>query len=48
VNRHPTPDLGAYHRAVESLVPGEPAWLFVYRPRPRGTFLAKIAVEGRK
>jgi serine protease Do len=47
VNRRPTPDVGAYRRAVEALAPGEPAMLFVFRPRPRGTFLAKIEVEGR-
>jgi serine protease Do len=46
VNRRPTPDVAAYRRAVESLPPGGPAWLFVFRPRPRGTFLAKIEVEG--
>jgi serine protease Do len=48
VNRQPTPDVAAYRRAVETLPPGGPAWLFVFRPRPRGTFLAKIEVEGRR
>jgi len=48
VNRQPTPDVAAYRRAVGSLPPGGPAWLFVFRPRPRGTFLAKIEVEGRR
>ena len=48
VNRQPTPDVAAYRQAVESLPPGGPAWLFVFRPRPRGTFLAKIEVEGRR
>jgi hypothetical protein len=48
VNRQPTPDVDAYRRAVETLPPGGPAWLFVFRPRPRGTFLAKIEVEGRR
>src|SRR5438093_8162674 len=48
VNRQPTPDLAAYRRAVESLPPDGTAWLFVFRPRPRGTFLAKIEVEGRR
>jgi serine protease Do len=48
VNRRPTPDVAAYRRAVESLPPSVPAWLFVFRPRPRGTFLAKIEVEGRR
>jgi serine protease Do len=46
VSRQPTPDVAAYRRALESLPPGGPAWLFVFRPRPRGTFLAKIEVEG--
>ena len=46
VNRRPTPDVAAYRRAVESLPPDGRAWLFVLRPRPRGTFLAKIEVEG--
>jgi serine protease Do len=45
VNRHPTPDLSAYRKAVAGLAPGEVAWLFVQRPRPSGTFLARIEVE---
>jgi serine protease Do len=48
VNRRPTPDVAAYRRAVEALAPGEPAWLYVYRPRPRGTFLVKVEVGGRR
>jgi S1-C subfamily serine protease len=49
VNRRPTPDLGAYRRIVGSLRPGDPAWLFVYRPRPRGTFLTRVEVaEARR
>ncbi len=48
VNRQPTPDVAAYRRAVEALPPDGAAWLFVFRPRPRGTFLAKIEVEGRR
>ncbi len=47
VNRRPTPDVAAYRKAVASLKPGDVAWLFVYRPRPAGTFLAKVEVEGR-
>jgi serine protease Do len=45
VNRQPTPDLPAYRKAVAGLAPGEVAWLFVQRPRPSGTFLARIEVE---
>ena len=46
VNLQPTPDVASYRRVVASLEPGEPAWLFVYRPRPGGTtFLAKLEVE---
>jgi serine protease Do len=47
VNRRPTQDLASYTRAVQGLAPGKPAWLFVYRPRPAGTFLVKVDVEGR-
>jgi serine protease Do len=47
VNRRPTQDLASYSRAVQGLAPGKPAWLFVYRPRPAGTFLVKVEVEGR-
>jgi serine protease Do len=45
VNRQPTPDLPAYRKAVAGLAPGQVAWLFVQRPRPSGTFLARIEVE---
>ena len=45
VNRRATPDVAAYRKVVEALHPGEPAWLFVYRPRPGSTFLAKVDVE---
>jgi serine protease Do len=48
VNRRPTPDVAAYGLAVEALVPGEAAWLYVYRPRPRGTFLVKVEVGDRR
>jgi serine protease Do len=47
VNRHPTPDPASYAKAVQTLAPGHPAWLFVYRPRPAGAFLVKIEVEKR-
>jgi serine protease Do len=45
VNRRPTPDLASYRRVLASLRPGEPAWLFVYRPRPSGSFLTRLEVE---
>jgi serine protease Do len=45
VNRQPTPDLPSYRRAIASLKSGDVAWLFVQRPRPAGTFLARIEVE---
>ena len=50
VNRQPTPDVAAYRRVLASLRPGESAWLYVYRPRPResrGSFLTRIEVEKR-
>jgi len=45
VDRHPTPHEGDYRKALAGLKDGEVAWLFVYRPRPEGTFLAKVEVE---
>ena len=52
VNRRPTPDVAAYRRVLASLRPGEPAWVFVYRPQPdaaRGSslssFLTRLEVE---
>jgi S1-C subfamily serine protease len=45
VNRQPTPDLTSYRRVMAALRPGESAWLYVYRPRPRGSFLTRIEVE---
>ena len=48
VNRRPTPDLAAYRKVVASLTPGQPAWLFVYRPRPAGSFLTKVEVDRRR
>jgi serine protease Do len=47
VNRKPTPDAVAYRRVVGALAPGEPAWLYVFRPRQRGSFLTRIEVEKR-
>ena len=32
VNRQPTPDVVAYRRVVGGSPPGEPAWLYVFRP----------------
>ncbi len=45
VNRKPTPDVAAYRKALATLKPGDFAWLFVYRPRPASSFLAKAEVE---
>jgi S1-C subfamily serine protease len=47
VNRRPTPSAAAYREALRALAPGEAAWLFVYRPHGRATFLVKLEVEGR-
>jgi serine protease Do len=48
VNRRAVPDAKSYRRVLAALRPGEMAWLYVYRPRPAGTFLTKIEVEGRR
>jgi len=45
VNRKATPNAAAYKRVVAALSAGETAWLYVYRPRPAGSFLTKIEVE---
>jgi S1-C subfamily serine protease len=45
VNRRPTRDLASYRKALDALRPGEAAWVFVYRPRVRSAFLAKLEVE---
>jgi serine protease Do len=47
VNRRPTPHQADYRKVVASLPNGQVAWLFVYRPRPEATFLAKVEVEKR-
>jgi serine protease Do len=47
VNRRATPDLAAYRRVLGGLAPGEPAWLYVFRPRERTAFLTRIEVEKR-
>jgi serine protease Do len=47
VNRQPTPDMASYRKVLASLSPGEAAWLFVFRPRPRSLFLTKAEVEGK-
>jgi serine protease Do len=45
VNRRPTPDMATYKRVLASLQRGDAAWLFVFRPRPRASFLVKAEVE---
>jgi serine protease Do len=45
INRTPTPDLAAYKKVLAGLPDGEVAWLFVYRPRPGASFLAKLVVD---
>jgi serine protease Do len=45
INRKPVPNRRAYDRAIAGLRPHEVAWLFVYRPRPSGSFLARLDVE---
>jgi serine protease Do len=45
VNRRATPDLAAYKKVVAALPDGEVAWLFVYRPRPGASYLAKLIVD---
>jgi serine protease Do len=47
VNRKPTPDLASYRRVLGDFRPGEPAWLYVFRPRERRAFLTRIEVEKR-
>jgi len=47
VNRRSTPDVSSYRRVLEGLRPGEAAWVYVYRPRPRGSFLTRVEVEKR-
>jgi serine protease Do len=47
INRRPTPDVAAYRRVLASLEPGQPAWLYVFRPRPRSSFLTRVYVERR-
>jgi serine protease Do len=47
VNRRPTPDLATYRKVVGTLTPGDPAWLYVFRPRQQTGFLTKIEVEKR-
>jgi serine protease Do len=47
VNRHPTPHAADYRKVLADLKDGQLAWLFVFRPRPEATFLAKLEVEKR-
>jgi serine protease Do len=48
INRRATPDVATYRRVLGSLRAGESAWLFVYRPRPAGSVLTRVEVEGRR
>jgi serine protease Do len=48
VNRIPTPDAASYRKVLATLAPGQSAWLYVYRPRPSGSFLTRVEVEKRK
>ena len=43
----PRPTSASYRRVVGALAPGEPAWLYVYRPSQRTSFLTRIEVEKR-
>ncbi|HET7747440.1 MAG TPA: trypsin-like peptidase domain-containing protein [Vicinamibacteria bacterium] len=45
VNRQPTSSLAEYRKVVAGLKDGEPAYLFVYRPRPGTALLAKVVVD---
>jgi len=45
VNRQATPHASDYKKVLADLKDGQVAWLFVYRPRPEATFLAKVEVE---
>jgi serine protease Do len=47
VNRRATPDVASYRRAVGALTPGDAAWLYVFRPRQRTSFLTRVEVEKR-
>jgi serine protease Do len=47
INRRPTPDAATYRRVVGEILPGQPAWLYVFRPRERTVFLTRIEVEKR-
>ena len=41
-------DAAAYRKVLATLAPGQSAWLFVYRPRPAGSFLTRVEVEKRR
>jgi S1-C subfamily serine protease len=47
VNRKATPDAASYRRVVGALAPGEAAWLTVFRPSQRTSFLTRVEVEKR-
>ena len=38
----------ALKKILGALAPGQSAWLYVYRPRPAGSFLTRVEVEKRK
>ena len=44
INRRPTPDVASYRAVLESLQPGQSAWLYVHRPVPEGSFLTRVEV----
>jgi S1-C subfamily serine protease len=45
VNRRATPDVATYRDVLDSLQPGQSAWLYVHRPVPSGSFLTRLEVE---
>ena len=47
VNRKATPDAASYRRVVGALAAGEAAWITVYRPSQRTSFLTRVEVEKR-
>ena len=47
VNRQATPDAASYRRVVGALPAGEPAWLYVFRPSQRTSFVTRVEVEKR-
>jgi S1-C subfamily serine protease len=45
VNRQATPDAASYRRVVGDLSAGAPAWLYVFRPSQRRSFVTRVEVE---